>query len=479
MATFFKRKSDVPGWWRDAADHWWTGPGWYEGGLDESQGAYPTPVAAPAASTATTPTELERTMDWSQTSQIHKTPLTYQALKDAGMWDLADPNSQTWQWIDERYGSGLGGHERPRAQALALALFDLKVPESEYAAAFQGVSQEELQQVQAEIEAINKRREEAAKDQDWTEKYLEPLVNPLTLAALAFGYLPGAVEAGTAAGAAGAAGATGSVSGAELASLIEAGTAGFEGAALEAAALSGGSAIYSTATGALQGLGSATGVTPFDPGTDFTSQAMKSALDNPIAQPSASLVKDVTGVTTNPNELLVADSGQTMTDVGPGLLDGEATGITDFASEGFGSGEAGMYGGADGLGVGFGAGSPAAVTAGASPGIIDSVLQWGSKNPLLASTALQLTGGIIGGIGNNITANDIADKNIQAAKELQEMKLQQEKELLEWKRRFTQEGSYFDARVPIRPGANKQLRRPDGTPVYAPGGGLISSQMTG
>lgn len=64
-------------------------------------------------------------------------------------------------------------------------------------------------------------------------------------------YAVAAAPAAGAAGAAATAGTTASVSGAELVALVEAGTVGVEGAFLEAAALTGSSVVFDTATGAL------------------------------------------------------------------------------------------------------------------------------------------------------------------------------------------------------------------------------------
>lgn len=204
MATFYKKKSDAPGYWSKEDSYWWTGPGWY-GGDDGRQS-----TAAPDGFTPTTPTELAQTMDWSNVSGksagsgASGTPLTYQALKDAGMWDLADPNSVTWQWLDERYGGGAGLQGVSREEMLGRSLFDLKVPTSEYGTAFQGLDPQFMQGLQGEVGRITEVHKESAKNQDWTEKYLEPLVNPITLGALAFGYLPGVAESGLASGGASA-----------------------------------------------------------------------------------------------------------------------------------------------------------------------------------------------------------------------------------------------------------------------------------
>jgi hypothetical protein len=61
-------------------------------------------------------------------------------------------------------------------------------------------------------------------------------------------------------------------------------------------------------------------------------------------------------------------------------------------------------------------------------------------------------------------------------KEMQAQKLADEKDLAAWKRRFIQGGSFFDAKLPFSaPAQQKQLRRPDGSPVHA--GGIINAAM--
>ncbi len=104
------------------------------------------------------------------------------------------------------------------------------------------------------LQAANERRD-AHKD---VSKSLTTMVVMAiaTMGAAAFmapaaGAAGGAGASAGGAGAAAAGGTTATVSGAELAALVEAGTVGVEGAFLEAAALSGGTVTYSTATGAL------------------------------------------------------------------------------------------------------------------------------------------------------------------------------------------------------------------------------------
>lgn len=91
--------------------------------------------------------------------------------------------------------------------------------------------------------------------------------------------------------------------------------------------------------------------------------------------------------------------------------------------------------------------------------------------------AAGLITGAIGGAGQYLTQNTLLDKRIAADREAQAQKVRETQELEEWKRRFTQGGSYFNADVPIAPKA-RQLLRPDGTPVYG-ANGLVTRAMGG
>lgn len=119
----------------------------------------------------------------------------------------------------------------------------------------------------------------------------------------------------------------------------------------------------------------------------------------------------------------------------------------------------------------------------ASGGIINSALNFAKANPLVTVAGAQLGAGIIGGIGNNITQNQLMDKKIQADKDLLAQKTAEEEKLAEWRRRFIQGGSYFDAKMPFGPatagGGSPGLRRPDGTPVYGSGGIINVAQGGG
>lgn len=100
--------------------------------------------------------------------------------------------------------------------------------------------------------------------------------------------------------------------------------------------------------------------------------------------------------------------------------------------------------------------------AGAQKGFLNSAIDWAKENPQLATGLALAGGGVLKGVGD-----------AAAARELLQEKLQQAKELEEWKRRFTQEGSYWTGTLPFSaPRQQVPLRRPDGTLVYAPTGFL-------
>lgn len=174
------------------------------------------------------------------------------------------------------------------------------------------------------------------------------------------------------------------------------------------------------------------------------------------------------GINTNAQQFLVADSGTTMTDVSGGMVNATpASG--PFPMEGPGAfdqfGSQAMPGAAGGT-----------VFDGAQgPGIIDSVLRFGKENPLVTAAGLQLGGGIIKGIGDNVTANELMDRRVGADAALLDDRARKEQELEEWKRKFKQEGSYFDSKIPVKTGSTV-LRRPDGSPVYGPNG-IINQTM--
>jgi hypothetical protein len=112
----------------------------------------------------------------------------------------------------------------------------------------------------------------------------------------------------------------------------------------------------------------------------------------------------------------------------------------------------------------------------AGGGLINSAMNFAKTNPLLTAAGLTIAGGAVQGAGNRANQKEIADRNIQASRDLQTQRQQQAIELEEWKRRFAQSGSYFDALVPFRRRPNAPLmRQSTGTPVYQ--NGLIASAM--
>lgn len=109
------------------------------------------------------------------------------------------------------------------------------------------------------------------------------------------------------------------------------------------------------------------------------------------------------------------------------------------------------------------------------PGIINRGLAWMNKNPVPTMAAVTA----IGGAGQGLLNREIAEKRIIAERELQDQRLANAQKLEEWKRAFTQGGSYFDTGgVGFKSTGTTGLRRPDGTLVYARPG-IIAGQMRG
>lgn len=162
--------------------------------------------------------------------------------------------------------------------------------------------------------------------------------------------------------------------------------------------------------------------------------------------------------------------------LGGDLLAQQVSGLPSTASETLLSGETGAFDmGTGGVAEAMGL-TPSA--ANVSPGVINSAVDWMKKNPSLAVGGGQLIFGALNGIGNRQAAAEMMDRRIQADKELLAQRASDAKELEEWKRRFTQAGSFFDATVPVRaPATSQPLRRPDGSQVYS--NGIIANSVGG
>lgn len=191
--------------------------------------------------------------------------------------------------------------------------------------------------------------------------------------------------------------------------------------------------------------------------------AVEQSLSTLTAGGSAALTEGVTGVSSDAGKMLLADAGTTMTDVVPGM--GEVSKGADAVSSGAGD----VFGGGEAFTQ-----SASEITQ-PSPGIIDKTLAFAKANPYATIAATSLASGIIGGVGQNITQNELMDKKIQADKDLLARKTDEEAKQAENRRKFIQGGSYFDVDVPIRAKPGGVLRRPDGTPVF--GSGIINNAM--
>lgn len=132
--------------------------------------------------------------------------------------------------------------------------------------------------------------------------------------------------------------------------------------------------------------------------------------------------------------------------------------------------------------AGYGAGVPSGTVVGSGIGGVaggagNSILDWAMKNKELATTGAQLVFGAMKGVGDRDAAKEMMDRRIQADQALLAQRTEEAKELDEWKRRFTQAGSFFDAPVPKANANATQLRRPDGSLVYS--NGIIANQVGG
>lgn len=100
-----------------------------------------------------------------------------------------------------------------------------------------------------------------------------------------------------------------------------------------------------------------------------------------------------------------------------------------------------------------------------------------TENKQLATAGVMAGGGLIAGAMNNQAANERLDKTAAYNSSLQSQKVTDQANLDATKRAAIQGGSYFDAKVNMRPGS-RVLRRPDGSFVYATPG-LIAGQRKG
>lgn len=183
-----------------------------------------------------------------------------------------------------------------------------------------------------------------------------------------------------------------------------------------------------------------------------------------------SLASQVAGTSIDPQKFLLASANPnpgTMSDVSSGLFGsgGEAA-LPATDSMGVFPGEvSGQWGGATGF----------PTPANASPW--QRALQFAKDNKEIATGGLMVGGGIINSVMTGVAQNEMLDKKLAAEKELQAQKLTDAQSLEEWKRRFIQGGSYGGGKLNLAPSTDQTLRRPDGTPVYVTGTGIINNAM--
>jgi len=122
-----------------------------------------------------------------------------------------------------------------------------------------------------------------------------------------------------------------------------------------------------------------------------------------------------------------------------------------------------------GLGGGLGTGATfvAGITGDAETGgPLSDFLNWAHNNKELATGLVTTLGGLLKGIGDAQSAQDLADYQLKLKEALQQ-----------WQRQFVQSGSYWDAKIGFRaPAKTRALTRPGGAQVYRPSG-LIADAM--
>jgi len=177
------------------------------------------------------------------------------------------------------------------------------------------------------------------------------------------------------------------------------------------------------------------------------------------------------GTPTNAQQFLLAD-GSGATDVPQGMLGEGAMPPAGRPELGGESWRASDWGGEGGGRVYDQV--PAVVPATAKPGIIESAMGWAKDNKELALGGAQLAFGAMKGVGDAGAARELADRKAAADLAVLEKRKQDEMALQDWKRRFTQSGSYF-AGKPAKP-SGQALTRADGSPVFGPNG-IIAAHM--
>lgn len=102
------------------------------------------------------------------------------------------------------------------------------------------------------------------------------------------------------------------------------------------------------------------------------------------------------------------------------------------------------------------------------PGLIDSAVEWATDHPIPAAMVGQTVAGAVGGIGKAALEKEIQQRNIRARSDLVTQQSQQQ---------LAQSAAGTLSNpggVRVAPGP---LRRPDGSLVYPPGGGIINNAV--
>lgn len=203
------------------------------------------------------------------------------------------------------------------------------------------------------------------------------------------------------------------------------------------------------------------------------------------------LIATIGGPSSNPQNMLMASNGGTMTDVGSegyGSIanttgvSSDATDMTGFKTESVAQptpwdGSSATPYSTETYSPGTYGASSGGASGGKYNGFGSGLINWAKENEKLAAVGASSAIGLIGGVMANANADERLDKQIASQKELTSQKTQEQIALDNSRREAIQKGSYFDADLKMKPGS-KVLRRPDGTLVYA-SPGIIAGQMKG
>lgn len=426
---------------------------------------------------------------------------TFNRLKEAGLWDLKDPNSDTWKYLkvagttpnDAAYGRWADPQHDPDALYRALSnagLMDVsqKNPQlvSDNARAMlDGLNPQFVDQF-AQAASNNAagywdsiKNNDAITFKNFSNDlgdaarvYRDMFTQtPLGVAAIAF--TGGALSAGAGTGAGEVAGST---MGGATGALGTAEASGVLGSAFQFGDVAAGvgAGVGAEATGALgpggiEDFASGGGTGLGTEGLDLT--GLEGFTPNEMGVPELTDFANTPAGATPPgvDSSIFGEEPGAFADQNIGTEFNTQSGISPNADQFVNTNpESQLF---DGSGMDqYGYSGEVAPETMAAPnptgkGLLESSLDWANKNPFVAGMGLQIGGGLLKGIGDNQTAKEVTERKIEGEKELQAQKTAEQLALEEERRKKIQSGSYFDAKVPIKP-SGQPLRRPDGSLVY-------------